>query len=62
MSTEKGSAKGFFAVLGGIIVIGLNHPASKTARIPAVKKPKKSHRTEGSQALSVFLPAEIQNS
>jgi hypothetical protein len=40
MSTEKGSARGLSAVLGGTTVIGLKQPARRTARKPAAKKPK----------------------
>jgi hypothetical protein len=38
-STEKGSTTGVSVVLGTVMVMGLKHPASTKARIPAAKKP-----------------------
>jgi hypothetical protein len=39
MSTEKGSASGFSAVLGGTTVMGLKHPARRMVRIADRTRP-----------------------
>jgi hypothetical protein len=61
MSMEKGSARGFSAVLGGTMVIGLKHPARRTARIPGTKK--QGTRSPGTKFLSlaVFIDNSLSN-
>jgi hypothetical protein len=60
MSTEKGSARGFSAVLGGITVMGLKHPASRTARTPTAKRrgtkfPEKKFKGTEFLSFAIFI-------